>query len=100
MPYKRIYKEVYETLRASKTSIRCNELAEQLTRLGFEVKDGGRGGHKIFTHDGIPDFYSGAYNCGHGKNPEIKPAYIGKVLRILKQHEKEIIEFLKGQNDD
>jgi hypothetical protein len=95
MPAKRIYKEVFETLQASKANIRCDTLAEQLARLGFEVQDGKRGGHKVFTHDGIPGFFSGSYNCGHGRNPEIKPAYIGNVLRILRLHEKEIIDFLK-----
>jgi len=37
----------------------------------------------------------GSYNCGHGRNPEIKSAYIGKILRILRQYEDEIIDFLE-----
>ncbi len=90
-----IYTEVVSTLQASKANIRCNTLAEQLARLGFEVRDGKRGGHKVFFHDGISAFTSGSYNCGHGKNPEIKPAYIGKILRILRQYEDEIIDFLE-----
>jgi len=49
----------------------------------------------VFFHDGISAFTSGSYNCGHGRNPEIKPAYIGKVLRILRQYEVEIIDFLE-----
>lgn len=95
MSAKLIYAEVVEALQASKASIRCDTLAEQLARLGFEVRDGKRGGHKVFFHDGISTFTSGGYNCGHGKNPEIKPAYIGKVLTILRQYEAEIIGFLE-----
>ncbi len=100
MAAKQVLEEVVGILNASVSSIRCDTLAAQLARLGFEVRDGKQGGHKIFVHDGIPEFFSGSYNCGHGKNPEIKPAYIRKVLRILQQHEKEIIDFLEGQNDD
>ncbi len=95
MSAKLLYMEVVETLQASKANVRCDTLAEQLARLGFEVRDGKRGGHKVFVHDGIPTFTSGSYNCGHGRNPEIKPAYIGKVLRILRQYEDEIIDFLE-----
>jgi hypothetical protein len=95
MVARQTHKEVVEALTASKASIRCGALAEQLERLGFEVRDGKQGGHKIFVHDGIPGFFSGSYDCGHGKNPEIKPAYIRKVLRILRQYEEEIIDFLE-----
>jgi len=95
MSAKLLYTEVVKTLQASKASIRCDTLAEQLARLGFEVRDGKRGGHKVFFHDGISTFTSGSYNCGHGRNPEIKPAYIGKILRILLRYEAEIIGFLE-----
>ncbi|WP_419602385.1 type II toxin-antitoxin system HicA family toxin [Thiolapillus sp.] len=100
MVAKQAFEELVGILNASVSSIRCDTLAAQLARLGFEVRDGKQGGHKIFVHGGIPEFFSGSYNCGHGKNPEIKPAYIRKVLRILQQHEKEIIDFLEGQDDD
>ncbi len=38
---------------------------------------------------------SAAFNCGHGKNPEIKPAYIGKIIQIPKQHHAELAEYLE-----
>jgi len=38
-----------------------------------------------------------SYNCGHGKNPEIKPAYVVNVLRALRQYESELDEFLREQ---
>ena len=54
----------------------------QLERLGFEVRDGSKGGHKVYTHDGLPSFFSASFNCGHGKNPEIKPI-LTKSLMLL-----------------
>ncbi len=88
--------ETITQLQAAKSSIRCEELAASLRDLGFVVR-AGEAGHKVVTHPGLKGFYSAAYNCGHGKNPEIKPAYIGKILRILRQYESELDEFLKEQ---
>ncbi|MFA7098083.1 MAG: type II toxin-antitoxin system HicA family toxin [Gammaproteobacteria bacterium] len=85
-----IYEDVVHALEAARASIRCAELAALLARLGFEVRDGNRAGHKVYVHHRLPGFFSGSYNCGHGKNPEIKPAYIGKVLRVLRQYESEL----------
>lgn len=97
MSGKVVYTEVVEVLHAAKKSMRCAELARQLVRLGFEVRDGKRGGHKLYFHDGIQGFHSASFNCGHGKNPEIKPAYIRKVLKVLEQYKQELIEFLEGK---
>ncbi|XSG84782.1 MAG: hypothetical protein ACPW60_13755 [Methylohalobius sp. ZOD2] len=65
-----------------------------LVSLGFEVRDGKKAGHKVFVHHGMASFTSGAYTCGHGRNPEIKPAYIKKVAKLLKQYETELIQYL------
>ena len=93
------YTEITKALKNNKTNIRCDELADLLTQLGFEVRDGKKAGHKVFVHDGLKEFYSGSYDCGHGSNPVIKRGYIGSVLRILAQHESAIIEYL-GDKDD
>ncbi|WP_238985385.1 type II toxin-antitoxin system HicA family toxin [Nitrosococcus halophilus] len=69
-------------------------MAQCLERLGFEVRDGKKQGHKIFVHHGIAIFSSGAYTCGHGSNPEIKPVYIKKVIKLLKQYKAELIQYL------
>lgn len=95
MSAKDVYDQVEQTLTASRTNLRCNELSNLLTQLGFEVRDGKRGGHKVFFHDAIPEFMSSSFNCGHGKNPEIKPAYIGKILRTIRQYEAEIVAHLQ-----
>lgn len=54
-------------------------MTKLLEGLGFSVKDDKRGGHKVFTHDGIQSFRTGSYNCEHGRNPEIKRPYIPKI---------------------
>ena len=74
--------------------MRCKELTEILTSLGFEVRDGSNGNHKIFVHRGIDLFKSGSFDCGHGKTPTVKPVYVGKVITILKQYETELKQYL------
>lgn len=96
---KQIFDQVVATLSAAKRSIRCDELAEQLELLGFEVRDGKQGGHKIYVHDELSEFKSASYNCGHGRNPEIKAAYISNVLRVLRQYESDILEYLEKRNE-
>lgn len=79
--------------------MRCAEMTRLLEGLGFEVRDGERGGHKVFSHRGIEGFLSGGYDCGHGRNPEIKRAYVRKVLNILRQYEAELTRYLEERND-
>ncbi|MEA1604576.1 hypothetical protein [Pseudomonas spirodelae] len=83
-------------LKAAKSSIRCEELAASLRGLGFDVRPG-KAGHKLVTHPGLAGFSSMSYNCGHGRNPEIKPAYVVNVLRVFREYEQELDEFLKEQ---
>ncbi len=82
-------------LASAGASMRCAEMAKLLEGLGFEVRNGSRGGHKLFFHDHIEGFVSGAYNCDHGRNPEIKRPYIKKVLAILRQYEAELTRYLE-----
>ncbi len=87
------FDHVIKQLDSAGASMRCQDLASLLMALGFEVRDGKKVGHKVFVHHGIPAFTSGGYTCGHGRNPEIKRAYINKVKRLLKQHESDLIQF-------
>ena len=89
-----LFDQAIEALEASKASMRCAELTDWLSRLGFDVRDGRRGGHKVFFHDGLSSFHSGSYNCEHGRNPQIKRPYFVKVLRVLREHEADIKKFL------
>ncbi len=90
-----MFDKIIQELESVRANARCSDLSKKLESLGFEVRDGKRGGHKIFVHDNLPSFMSSSFNCGHGKNPEIKPAYIKKIIRILKEHESDLKEYLK-----
>lgn len=89
-----LYDQAVEALEAAKASMSCSDLTDWLTTLGFDVRDGKRGGHKIYFHDGLPEFHSGSYNCDHGRNPHIKRPYIVNVLRVLREHEADLKRFL------
>src|SRR5699024_11473955 len=86
--------EIVGHLKSTLSSIRCRKMTHYLETLGFEVRDGKKQGHKVFVHHRIATFSSGAYTCGHGNNPEIKPAYIRKVIRLLEQYRAELIRYL------
>lgn len=99
MSAKLVLQRVVETLQQRKTNLCCNDVKGLLIELGFEVRDGKRGGHKVFVHQGLPSFKSGSFNCGHGKNPEIKPAYIAKILKVLEIHKSELENYLEKAHD-
>ncbi len=88
--------EAIAFLLTSKASIRCQEMATLLQGLGFVVRDGKKQGHKVIVHDGLQGFLSDSYTCGHGRNPEIKPAYVGKLARLLRRYKAELVEYLEG----
>lgn len=96
----KLFHDTKAAIAASKRSLRCLELASHLRELGFEVRDGKRGGHKLLFHDGIRDFTSTSYNCGHGRNPEIKTPYIDNILKLIEKYQKEIIEYLESEDHD
>jgi len=68
--------------------MRCSELCELLEALGFDVRAGKKSGHKIVTHRALDDFYSFSFDCGHGRNPEVKPVYVRSALKLLRHYER------------
>ncbi|QSA97582.1 type II toxin-antitoxin system HicA family toxin [Methylococcus sp. EFPC2] len=94
----RLLDDVLEALTRAGASMRCQTLGRHLETLGFVVRDGHRGGHKIYTHPGLPGFLSASYNCDHGKNPEIKRPYINQVVKVLRKYEPELRTFLEDRN--
>ena len=97
MTERKIFDDVIKSLRSAGATVRCEELAKLLESLGFDVRDGKKQGHKVFVHHGIASFTSGAYTCGHGRNPEIKPVYIKNVITLLRQYELELNHYI-GEN--
>lgn len=86
-------------LKQHKTNLRCEEVKRQLVKLGFEINDGKRGGHKLVKHNGLASFRSLSFNCGHGTNPEIKPAYIDNIITVLNQYVEDIESYMEKRND-
>lgn len=71
-------KTAIHQLQQHKSSLCCEDVKRLLTALDFDVRDGKQGGHKVFVHQNLPSFHSGSFNCGHGKNPEIKNLHISQ----------------------
>lgn len=94
---KETYTNIIAALKNAGASMRCREVKTLLMELDFNVRDGKRGGHKVYTHPFITSFTSGAFNCDHGKNPEIKRPYINKIIKTLEKYESEIIEYLENR---
>ncbi len=90
-------KNIYRLLEESGATVKCSELRAHLEGIGFRIRDGKRAGHKIVTHSGLKDFSSTSYNCGHGKNPEIKPGYIKNILKTIKFLEQAFIDYLNEE---
>jgi hypothetical protein len=91
------YYTAFAVLQTAPASQRCAHIIATLKGLGFNVRSAKKAGHYVYVHDDLPGFLSGSFTCGHGKNPEVKPAYVRKMLRVLQTYEAELIEYLERQ---
>jgi hypothetical protein len=66
--------------------------------MGFRVREGRKGNHRIYTHANLAGFYGGNFDGGHGTDAEIKPVYVGQVVRTLKKYATEL-RTLRGETD-
>lgn len=80
--------------------LRCAELVKALEKLGFKVRDGSLGGHKVISHPGIPGFHGSNFNCGHRSTEQVLPVYIRKMLRLVENYETDIRKYLGEDNDN
>lgn len=78
---------------------RCAEVVRILESLGFTVKDRKKAGHKVFNHDGLENFFGSNFDCGHGRNPEVKKAYLKKILKVIDEYEDDL-KVLLGEGDN
>ena len=86
--------DVIQALSEAGASLRCNEMRSVLVSLGFDVRDGRKPGHKVVTHRYIEGFFSTSYTCGHGKNPEVKPAYVRQIRNTLRTYYQQLSDYL------
>lgn len=89
--------ETIAQLEASPAGFRCSDLKAILRRLHFTLRDGGRGGHVMFTHVGLPDFHGSSFNCGHRSTASVLSVYVKNIAKILRNHESELQEYLDEQ---
>jgi hypothetical protein len=76
-------------------NITCSQLTTTLKALGFSIRDGSNGGHKIAKHPAVSVLDSPDYNCGHKEGNKIKKPYISKLIKFVKNNEEAIKESLK-----
>ena len=91
--------DAIQALENAGASMRCADLQKALESIGFEVKDRKKQGHKVVYHSRLSEmseFTTTSYTCGHGKNPEVKPAYVKKMLGVIRRYESELKE-LNGE---
>lgn len=93
----KLYIKSLRELEEAGANMRCAELTKILEKLGFTVRNGKRGGHRLFTHLGLPGFLGGSFDCGHGNNDEVKRFYVRSVRNILQEYDSQIKEYLRGQ---
>ena len=92
----KLFEKSLRELEEAGANMRCDDLTRLLEKLGFSVRKGNKGGHRPFAHPKLPGFHGASFNCGHGKNPEIKRSYIKDASGILREYEDQIKEYLRG----
>ena len=84
------YDEAVKTLQQKRKALRCSDVRSLLTDLGFKVRNGAQGNHKVYSHPGIPHFHGSNYDCGHGSDPVLKSVYIDNIRRVLERYESDL----------
>ena len=54
-----------------------------------KVRDGKKGGHKLYRHPAIPGFPGGNFNCGHSAGDQVLQNYIKHILSVIDECETE-----------
>jgi hypothetical protein len=93
------YDSIIKYLRQSKKSIVCDDVIRYLTKLGYEVTKRSGGKHFTYDHPKL-DWHGSNFDCGHGRNPQVLPCYIDKIIKILEAHKDEFDEPGKESEND
>lgn len=86
--------DAIDELNNAKGNFQCARLIEILESFGFVVASKRSKHHKVVKHLQLPNFLGSNFACEHGKNPNVKKVYVGKVKRILTLY-KDDLELLK-----
>jgi hypothetical protein len=90
--------QAIEILERGNNRILCSELQELLEQLGFYFKSKSTDNHKVYFHDGLPNFHSASFNCEHRKDPPVKSSYVQRAKKELKTHREDLIQFLDARD--
>jgi hypothetical protein len=89
--------QVISAFEGAGSDMRCLDVCKNLERLGFVVKKKASGNHKVFNHPSLPDFHGSNFDCGHGKNAQVKSPYIKRnILPVLRRYREELKTILEG----
>ena len=83
------FDEAVRLLRSGR-SVRCSDLVSMLERLGFVARRGRRGNHRIVTHPRLPGFFGTSFDCGHGRDAQVRPDYVRKLRRVFETYEEDL----------
>jgi hypothetical protein len=86
--------QAISALEGGNNRIRCSELQALLETLGFYFKSKSTENHKVYFHDGLPNFHSASFNCEHRKDPPVKSSYVQRAKRELRTHKEDLMKFL------
>jgi hypothetical protein len=80
------YEAAISNIPVSGKNVTCSDITKILKSLGYTVRNGKRGGHKVFFNDSVPGFSGSGYNCGHGRDPILKRGYVVRIRQELILH--------------
>ena len=87
-------RQALDRLNPAGRRLRCAELVRLLEDLGFEVRRGRRGNHRVVSHPRLPNFTSMSFDCGHGRDPQVRSSYVRKLRQMVREHAEALGEIL------
>lgn len=81
-------------LKGRVANVQCDELKTVLSSFGYEVVQRASGKHHTYDHPEM-DWIGANFDCGHGRNPQVLPNYVRKVIKVLTEHEDDLKEIDK-----
>lgn len=86
--------EVIARLKSRPAGLRCLDIVQALESLGYTVTPKKAPHHKVYGHSGTKNYSGGNFNCGHGKDPHVLPAYVRNVVAELSRAKDDLEGFL------
>lgn len=87
--------QALDQLAVNKRNMKCSTLESILASLGFTVRRGSRGGHRVYSHAHIKEFRGSGFNGGHGADDQVKAPYVLGAIKVIKMHRMELEKFME-----